>query len=108
MIEGGDEQQDAGAGGPRSRPDATGELGRGPWGATLAGVPTVNRIAAARDESEVHRRGAALLAEILAPARCLVFGRDTHGQSRLAYRWDEGGAPGPATGPLEVADQVRD
>lgn len=87
-----------------TRPRATGPLGAG---ATVMSAPTVDRIAAARDEDEVFQRGVASLTETLAPAHCLVFDRDDYGQLRLAYHWNAPEAREPATAPLEVADQVQ-
>lgn len=86
------------------KPRTTGTLGAS---ATVMSAPTVDRIAAARDEDEVFRRGVTSLTETLAPARCLVFDRDDYGQIRLAYHWAAPGAAEPATGPLELADQVQ-
>ncbi len=73
----------------------------------FANVPTADRIAAARDVTEVYRRGCAALGELLAPSCCLVFDRDEYGQLGLAHRLDAPGREGDAVAPLAVAEQLQ-
>lgn len=68
---------------------------------------TVDWVAAAREEGEVHRRGVGMLIGVLAPARCLVFDRDEWGQLLLAYGWDAPSLPEPEPGPSALAEQVQ-
>jgi signal transduction histidine kinase len=72
-----------------------------------AGVTAVDRIALAPDISEVYKHSAIALAELLAPACCLIFDRDDYGQLRLAYRWNAPDRAEPDTGPLVIVDQVQ-
>ena len=89
---------------PFPGPRTTDSLGRP---ATFVSAPTVDRIAAARDEAEVYRRGVTSLTETLAPVRCLVFDRDEWGQLHEAYRWDTPGGPTPALDPPTLVERVQ-
>lgn len=78
-----------------------------PRATRFAGVPTVDRIAAAGDVSEVYRRGSVALIELLAPSCCLIFDRDEFGQLGLAYRLNLPEREEPELGPADVMDQVQ-
>lgn len=75
--------------------------------ARFAAVPTVDRIAAATDVSEVYRRGSVALVELLAPACCLIFDRDEFGQLGLAYRLNLPDRAEPGLGPADAMEQVQ-
>lgn len=78
-----------------------------PSGGNQAGVPTADRIAAARDAVEVYRRGSVALCDVLAPSCCLIFDRDEYGQLGLAHRLNTPDRPEPTTTPLAVAEQIQ-
>lgn len=73
----------------------------------FAGVPTVDRIAAASDVAEAYRRGSVALVELLGPSCCLIFDRDEFGQLGLAYRLNLPEREEPELGPADVMDQVQ-
>ncbi|MFN8512321.1 MAG: sensor histidine kinase [Thermomicrobiales bacterium] len=89
---------------PVARPAVVANGARAP---RFAGVPTVDRIAAASDVSEAYRRGSVALIELLAPACCLIFDRDEFGQLGLAYRLNLPEREEPELGPADVMDQVQ-
>lgn len=89
---------------PAARPAALASAVRA---TRFAGVPTVDRIAAATDVSEAYRRGSVALIELLAPACALIFDRDEFGQLGLAYRLNLPERDEPELGPAEVMDQVQ-
>ena len=73
----------------------------------FASVPTVDRVAAAGDVSEVYRRGSVALVELLAPACCLIFDRDEFGQLGVAYRLNLPEREEPQLGPADVMHLVQ-